>query len=196
MSQTCGICRHSRREEIERAMLGNISCRKIAGLYQTSPSCVSRHRQHIPASLLGAARSRANQEDSELAKATDKLLAEVRGMQRRLRLSRKRNTVEVADLLLKISREIRALLELRSRIAGPRANAMQRPGPSTQEPTESDAAEITEAEADEIAKKWLARRGSALDHNANVPLKSLAAQGVSAHCPDKSANEFRLEDSK
>jgi hypothetical protein len=167
MAQTCSICKHPQRDVIERAMVGNVSCRKIARLYQTSPSAVSRHRQHVPGPLLGEGRALKNAEDSELAKATDKLLAEIRGMQRRLRLSRKRNTVEVADLLLKISREIRALLELRSRIAGPRSQA-QRANPSPQEATEQDDAEITAEEADSIAEKWLKRRGEKSDSPPRV----------------------------
>lgn len=189
MSQTCNICRHPQRAEVERAMLGNVSCRKIAQLYQTSASCVSRHRHHIPEALLGAARSSKNQEDSELAKATDKLLVEVRGMQRRLRLSRKRNTVEVADLLLKISREIRALLELRSRLSGPRVS-QARSSASAQEPTEHDDIEISESEADEVARKWLSRREGTSGNTSDVPAKSRAQQGVPQGCP----RDVRLED--
>lgn len=177
MSQTCGICKHPRRTEIERAMAGNISCRKIAAQWQTSASCVSRHRAHTPEALLGAGRSTMNAEENELTKQTDKLLTEVRGMQRRLRLSRKRNTVEVADLLLKISREIRSLLELRSRIAGPRVG-IQRPSSAAAQPTEADEVEITESEADALAKKWLARREGASGSAPNVPAKSLEGQGV------------------
>jgi hypothetical protein len=142
--------------------VGKVAYRRIAEQFHLSLSTISRHKEHVPAALLGEARAAKNQEDSELAKATDKLLAEIRGMQRRLRTSRKRNTIEVADLLLKISREIRALLELRSRFAGPRSQA-QRATPSPREAMDPDDAEITAEEADQIAAKWLARRGEKLD---------------------------------
>ncbi len=193
MSQTCGICAHPQRETIERLMVGNTSCRKIGGQFDLSASTVSRHRHHIPESLLGSARAAKTKEENELVRACNKLLADVALLSRKVRHSGKRNTVEAGKLLLQLSRETREILLLRSRLSGPRVSTTQRPNFSP-EPTEDDAAEITEAEADEIAKKWLARRGSTLDHNANVPLKSLAAQGVSAHCPDKSANEGGLED--
>jgi IS30 family transposase len=125
MAQACSICTHAQRAQIERALVGKVAYRKIGEQFNLHIATISRHKAHIPEALLGEARAARNQEDSELAKATDKLLAEIRQMQRRLRVSRKRNTIEVADLLLKISREIRALLELRSRIAGPRSPALE-----------------------------------------------------------------------
>jgi hypothetical protein len=167
MAQTCSICRHPRREEVERSLLGNIAYRRIAQQFQVSISALSRHKEHVSGALLGAARSRANQEDSELVKATDKLLAEVRGLQRRLKQSRKRNTIEAGDLLLKISREIRALLELRSRLAGPRMTTTQRQMPAQEQP-DDDAAEITPDEADRIASKWLARRANRIEASTAV----------------------------
>ena len=194
MSQTCGVCRHPQRDQIEKSLMGNIPYRKIAGLFQISISALSRHKEHVPAALLGAARAASTEEQSELAKATTAMLAEMRGFQKKLKRSRQRNTAATCDLLLKISKEIRALLELRARLVTPRMSTTQRTGTSPEEPTELDDVEITEDEAVEIATKFLARRGSALDNDSNVPSKRPAAQGVSRHCPDKSANKAPLED--
>ena len=120
----------------------------------------------------------------------------MKAQQRRLKASRQRNTPQVCDMLLKISREVRALLELRSRVSTPRySSPAQRP--SQEATAQDDDIEITEDEAVQIAEKFLARRrGGALEQHSNVPLKSLTAQGISQHCPDKSANAVRLEDSK
>jgi hypothetical protein len=157
MAQTCSICKHPRRQEIERAMVGKVSCRKIAALYDFSASTVSAHRRHLPEALLGAGRDAKSQEDSELAKATNKLLAQMQTLERRVRHGRNRNTAQAGDLLLKISREIRALLELRARFTSPRVSsspAQMQANPSQ----ESDEAEISVEEADAIAEKWLKRR--------------------------------------
>ena len=109
MSQSCSLCRHPRRDEIERAMLGNVSCRKIAQLYQTSASCVSRHRHHIPDALLGTAKAARDAGDSELVRGCNKLLADVSLLARKVRHSGKRNTVEAGKLLLQLSRETREI---------------------------------------------------------------------------------------
>jgi hypothetical protein len=172
MAQTCSICRHPRRDEVERSILGNIPYRRIAELFQVSISGLSRHKEHVPAALLGAARAARNEEESELSKATTAMLAEMRGFQKKLKRSGQRNTAATCDLLLKISREIRALLELRSRLVTPRMNQSQRSMPAQDQPDE-DAAEITADEADRIAAKWLARR-------ANRPGASTAVSTVGA----------------
>jgi len=165
MPQVCSICRHNQRDQIEQAMVRNISCRKIAALYRVSSSAVSRHRQHVPEQILGAARTAKDAENTELVKATDKLLAEIHTLQRRVKRSKKRDTVQAGDLLLKISREVRALLELRERLA-PRGSAAQ---PQAKEQRSDDDSELlTEEEATALAKRFLASRPG-----ADVPKTSL-----------------------
>lgn len=169
MAQACTVCRHPQRPEIERAIVNRIAYRKIAELFQTSLASLSRHKEHTPTELLGMGRG-ANPEENELTKATDQILAEVRGFQRRLKKSSQRNTPATLEMLLKISREIRALLELRSRMQGPRFS--QQAGPRTSRPQEEvdpDAEEITPEQADQIAQKWLARRNSTSGKEPDVP---------------------------
>ena len=117
MSQTCGICAHPQRETIERLMVGDTSCRKIGGQFDLSASTVSRHRHHIPESLLGSARAAKTKEENELVRACNKLLADVALLSRKVRHSGKRNTVEAGKLLLQLSRETREIfcLTLRRR---------------------------------------------------------------------------------
>ena len=176
MAQTCTICKHPKRQEIERAMVGKVSCRKIAALYDFSASTVSAHRRHLPEALLGAGRDAKSQEDNELAKATNKLLQKMQWMERRVRHGKNRNTAAAGELLLKISREVRALLELRARFTSPRVSSsspaqQQRTNPSE----EHDDAEISIDEADEIAKKWLTRRG---EKSAEDVPKTLLTDGA------------------
>lgn len=192
MAQTCSVCQHPHRDQIEKALVGNIPYRQIAGQFLTSISALSRHKEHVPAALLGAARAASTEEQSELAKATTAMLAEMRGFQKKLKRSKQRNTPATCDLLLKISKEIRALLELRSRLITPRMS-QARPTASPQEIGDEDSTEMTPEEADQVAARWLARR-SALPNDSNVPSKSLAAQGVSQRCPTKSANNVGVEE--
>lgn len=159
MTPTCTICKHPKRQEIERAMVGKVACRKIAALYDFSASTVSAHRRHLPEALLGAGRDAKSQEDNELAKATNKLLQKMQWMERRVRHGKNRNTAAAGELLLKISREVRALLELRARFTSPRVSSSSPPQQQHTNPTqESDEAEISVEEADAIAERWLKRR--------------------------------------
>jgi hypothetical protein len=182
MSQSCCVCSHVQRDQIEKSLIGNVAYRRIGEQFQVSISSLSRHKEHVPAALLGAARAASTEEQSELAKATTAMLAEMRGFQKRLKQSRARNTPATCDLLLKISKEIRALLELRSRLLTPRMS-QGRQNASPQEPTEHDDAEISEAEADQIAKKWLARRESASGYLPEVPAKSRQQQALPKGSP-------------
>ena len=47
MPQTCTVCRHSARIEIERAMIAGAPLRDIAGRYNVSKTAVARHKVHI-----------------------------------------------------------------------------------------------------------------------------------------------------
>jgi hypothetical protein len=156
MPQTSKIDHHPKRHEIEQAMVRGVPYRRIKELFQVSISAISRHKDRVSPQLLGAARAARDGENSELVKATDKLLAQMNMLQRRVKRSKKRDTVQAGDLLLKISREVRALLELRERLAGPRVGAAQ---PQAKERAHDDEDEaISEAEADQIARRWLAQR--------------------------------------
>jgi hypothetical protein len=74
MPQTCTICRHTRRQEIEEALLAGDSLRNIAKRFGTSPSALLRHKSHLPASLVKA-------NDAREAARADGLLAKVREME-------------------------------------------------------------------------------------------------------------------
>ena len=53
MPQTCTICRHERRNEIDQALLDCESLRNIARRTGTSTTALHRHKtQHIPRSLV------------------------------------------------------------------------------------------------------------------------------------------------
>lgn len=53
MPQTCTICRHERRDEIDRALLDGEPFRNIAKRTGTSTTALHRHKtQHIPKSLV------------------------------------------------------------------------------------------------------------------------------------------------
>jgi hypothetical protein len=69
--QTCTVCRHECRNEIDRAMIAGTSLREIAGLYGTGKSNLDRHRPHISQALSKHA------EVQELARTTT-LLQDVR----------------------------------------------------------------------------------------------------------------------
>jgi hypothetical protein len=52
MPQTCTICRHEKRDDIDRALLDGESFRNIAGRTATSAAALCRHKaQHIPRKL-------------------------------------------------------------------------------------------------------------------------------------------------
>jgi hypothetical protein len=138
--------------------MGNVAYRRIVELFQVSMAGLSRHKQHI-GELLGEARGWDSTAE-DLSKATDVVLGEVRAFQRRLKVARDRNTPETCDMLLKLSREIRALLELRSKLSAPGMSGSS-PVPRTtpsRESLDDEEAELTTEEADQLAAKWLARR--------------------------------------
>ncbi len=56
MPRTCTICKHPSRDEINAALLGADSLRKIAARWSVSKAAVLRHKAgHLPASIVKAA---------------------------------------------------------------------------------------------------------------------------------------------
>src|SRR5690242_18396863 len=47
MPQTCTVCRHTARLDIERALISGKPLRDIAGRYHLSKTAVARHKDHI-----------------------------------------------------------------------------------------------------------------------------------------------------
>jgi len=76
MPQTCTICTHPQRLQIERALVAGTSVRDIAGQYGPSKTAIGRHRTHVVESI---ARSR---EAKELVR-TGALLDDVRAGEQR-----------------------------------------------------------------------------------------------------------------
>ena len=67
MPQTCTICRHEKRQEIDQALLDGGSLRNIAQQYATSPWALHRHRKtDIPATLVKAKQVEEVQDASTL----------------------------------------------------------------------------------------------------------------------------------
>lgn len=67
MPQTCKICRHEKRQEIDQALLDGGSLRNIAQQYATSPWALHRHRKtDIPATLVKAKQVEEVQDASTL----------------------------------------------------------------------------------------------------------------------------------
>lgn len=66
MPQTCSICKHPRRHEIEKLLLNGTSLREIVGQFpDTSKSSLNRHKPHITKTLIEAkhAETVSNAED-------------------------------------------------------------------------------------------------------------------------------------
>src|SRR6516225_12249357 len=70
MSQTCTVCRHAKRWDIEKAIIDGKSLRDIARHFRLSKDAVARHKAHLSNTLVKA------HEAQEVARADD-LLAQV-----------------------------------------------------------------------------------------------------------------------
>ena len=56
MSQTCTVCRHAKRWDIEKAIIDGESLRDIARHFRLSKDAVARHKARLP-NTLGEARA-------------------------------------------------------------------------------------------------------------------------------------------
>jgi len=75
MPLECSVCKHPKREEIDRLLITGVSLRDIAGqVGQVSKSALAQHKEHLPATLAKA------QEAAEIARGDD-LLAQLRDLQ-------------------------------------------------------------------------------------------------------------------
>lgn len=127
MPNTCTICPHPRREEIDRQLVLRTPYRQVAEAFNVSPNAVYRHlRGHLPETLAQA------RETADLARGED-LLAEVRDLHART-LEGLDAAEQVGDLraMMTAVRETRRNLEFLARLLGrieerPRVSLLELP---------------------------------------------------------------------
>ena len=115
MPQTCNICRHKKRDEIDRELLAGTPFRHIAARYGTSTSALIRHKTNdIPAALV-----KAKQVADEIRAESlyDRLREVVRETQKILKEARKAGSHD-NDLALKAIARIEKQVELEARLLG------------------------------------------------------------------------------
>jgi hypothetical protein len=113
MPQTCTICRHEQRGEIDEALVARQSFRHIAARYGTSTGALQRHNAHLPANLAKAhAAKEAAQADSLLGQLLE-INRETRAILREARESPKGQGVA----LLAITR-VEKQIELQAKLLG------------------------------------------------------------------------------
>jgi hypothetical protein len=113
MSRSCTVCAHPKRKGIDRALVGGVSNRSVASLYDVSEAAVRRHKgNHLPTKLVMA-------QAAEEAAEADTLLDQVKGLQGRAYavLDRAEAAGELRTALSAI-REARGNLELLAKILG------------------------------------------------------------------------------
>jgi len=113
MPRSCTLCEHPRREEIDKALVGDSSNLSISSLFGVSESAVRRHKaNHLPAKLVMA------QTAEEIAQADD-LLSQVRDLQgRALAILDKAEDAGELRTALSAIREARGNLELLAKLLG------------------------------------------------------------------------------
>ncbi len=113
MPQTCKICRHEKRQEIDQALLDGGSLRNIAQQYATSPWALHRHRKtDIPATLVKAKQVEEVQDASTLFDRLKELGNEARGILEEARASKDH------ALALNAIGRTEKLLELEAKLIG------------------------------------------------------------------------------
>ena len=115
MPQTCKICRHEKRQEIDQALLEGTPFRDIAGRFGTSKSALLRHKQtDIPTTLVKAKQAEEILDADSLFERLRELSNEARGILEEARASKDHaialNAIGRAEKLLEL--EVKLLGEL------------------------------------------------------------------------------------
>ena len=113
MPRICTVCEHPEKNAIDRALVGSVSNRSVASLYDVSEAAVRRHKaNHLPAKLVMAEKA------AEVVEANN-LLRQVGDLQRRALaiLDKAEETGELRTALSAI-KEARGNLELLAKLLG------------------------------------------------------------------------------
>ena len=115
MARNCSVCRHDKREEIDRALLAQTPFRHVAACFSISATAAFRHsKSHIPAALV-----KAKQVADEVK--ADTLFDRLREINREARAileEARGNGSKDNDLALKAIARIEKQLELEARLLG------------------------------------------------------------------------------
>jgi hypothetical protein len=113
MPRSCTVCKHPKRETIDRELVGGASNRSVASLNDVSEAAVRRHKaNHLPAKLVMVEKA------AEMVEA-DNLLDQVGDLQRRaLAILDKAEEVGGLRMALSAIREARGNLELLAKLLG------------------------------------------------------------------------------
>ena len=113
MPRQCSVCAHQKLAEIDRALVGGVSLRDIAGQYRVSKSSLERHKaNHLPATLIQA------QAAQEAANADD-LLGQIEDLRRQAQAI-KDQAMKTNDLRTALQgiRELVRIVELLAKLRG------------------------------------------------------------------------------
>src|SRR4051812_32973538 len=112
MPQTCTVCRHEERAQIDTALIENEPLRNIAERFGLTPTSLHRHKQHLSTELIMAKQA------YEVAQATT-LLDHLQSLISRLdRLAHKAEEDRAWPAAIGALREIRGCLTLLAQLTG------------------------------------------------------------------------------
>jgi hypothetical protein len=114
MPQSCSICRHEKRVEIDEALVCSTPVRNIAARFKTSASSVHRHKLHLPGELAKAKRAGEVARADDLLDRVEHLIAKCEKIAVAASKQKKKNWAAA----LGAYREIRQCLELLGRLSG------------------------------------------------------------------------------
>lgn len=113
MPRTCTICVHSRREELDAALVAGEPYRGIAQRFAASPDAVLRHKAHIPQGL-------AKAHEAIAVSQADDLLGKIQWLEREAKaiLVEARGDRGDPDRALRAIDRLAKLIELMARLRG------------------------------------------------------------------------------
>lgn len=109
---TCTVCNHPRRAEIDRLLVEKVSLRDIAGQTGTTRSALHRHTQHIPGALVAAKEAGKVADAGTLLDRVQGLTAQAISILDAAKADGKHQTALAAI------REVRGCLELLGKVSG------------------------------------------------------------------------------
>lgn len=112
MGAVCKACRHPQTEAISLELLQKVPMREIADKYSLSLSCVARHKNHVPTSLV------KTEEAKQVAEASSVMQRIMQLDQRADEIYQQATDGNNPGLALKALKELREVTTLYAKLAG------------------------------------------------------------------------------